>query len=237
MMKLKTQFQVKAKALWVYILGPYAESLGRGLRPQSGWKMFLRQIVDIYICKWALRGFLATLSAWMVFQLFGNPYAYDSMIEGLAPKLWNTTVMVGLIFACVSVFIKMCSFFLPHTLGRPIAIRVANYCGQSSAALFKFASEIGAFGFGIVSALLFLAIICSGINVSNVVRFFGGIILLGMVFLFNLVVWWLAHAVVDRDEQPQLIKFWRQRSSVFQFLFALIGLSAFTIITLLVDGT
>jgi hypothetical protein len=235
-MKPKTKFKDKIKEFWVFLTGPYAGRLDLGLKPQSGWNIFLRSIVDIYVYKWALRGFIATFTAWMVYRLLGNPYAYDSMMEGLAPKLWNTTVMVGLIFSCASVFLNMCALYLPQALGRPIVMRFADYCGQSSSALFRFASEIGAFGFGIVFALFCLASISSEISVSNVVRAFGGILLLGMVFLFNLVVWWFAHAAVDKNEQPPLIKFWRQRSSAFQFIITFIGMSAFTIITLFVDG-
>lgn len=230
---MREKLQAEINAFWVYMLGPHSGEPLKSLRPQSGWKSFLKRIANIYIFKWCLRGCLATIIAWIVYKFFNNPYSLDSIKEGLAPKLWNTAVMIGLILSVLSMIFRMISQYSPHARIKSAIDRFADYLGQSSSDLLIFASEVGAFSFGIVLALFILAFFNSNFDVTDVIFAFGGFFLMGLVLLLNFVVWWLAHSVLTKNEQPKLIQFWLGRSSGFKLVIACVGLIYFTAITLM----
>ena len=231
----KQNIRSKVEPALLFLLGPYAKSLTEGLKPQSGWKNFWRQSFDTYIATWVWRGFLSTIVAGVIYWCFGNPYAYESMQEGLAPKLWNTVAMVGMIFSMIGVILKIISGKLPSISFKSSIYKAAEYFDHSSSALLKFASEIGAFGFGIVFAFFIIFAVNSELYIANIIRFMGGAFLIGMVFIFNLVVWWLALVVLNKTERPPLLEYWQQKSSIFRFTFATIGFLFFSSVTMMVN--
>jgi hypothetical protein len=136
----------------------------------------------------------------------------------LAPLFWNMVVVLGLLFALFGAlaYAARCQSIL-------------SYFFRSSYAFLKFSSEVGALGFGAVVGLLCVASYESGfIELLDYLRSVVGVVLLGVVFFLNLIVWWIAYCLREEVETPEYFLYIGQRSGllVIACIISIVGLSA-----------
>ena len=226
----------KVNALLLFIFGYRLFNLRLAFTPHSGWRSFHKRVYDMYLKTWAFRGCLGLLAALGFYLVFGNKYPYDSMLEGIAPKFWNTVVMLGLLYALLGALVGIAFTKLPENLAPSWLLQLSLWLKQSAKKLIQFASEVGALGLGILAGLLVAAIVSSEFTVGGVIRAVGGVFLLSVVLGLNVLVWYVNCAALDDAERPEVFVYWMGRSDGFKATASAAGLVLFVLIMICVDG-
>ncbi len=219
----RTSIQVRAERAAKSLLGPLLDCPRSAVAPRSGWRPLMYGFVRTYLLTWALRGFIGIIIAYLLSTGVGATYLYEAVREALAPKFWNLVVMLGLLYAIASAaFAQLVPKDKGYWVYGPTS-RITGYCHNSARALLHFASQLGALSFGIVVGMLIIAIVRTTDSVQALVGALGGTFVLGIVFVFNLVVWYVVYAILDDNERPPLIQYWSEKSRIYKAVFSVAG--------------
>lgn len=191
-----------------YVLGPISsEGLAAAL-PGGKLGGLMKVYWHEYVKTWMFRGFLGVLIGYGCSRLLSNDYFLEAAKQMMAPLFWNVVVVVGLVFALIGIVAHLIKV-------TPLSV----YFMKSSKAIMRFASEVGALGFGAVIGLLCVAALRSGMNeFSDYFQSFVGVAFLVIVLILNLVVWWVAYCLRDDTPQPDYFLYVEERKGLLFIL-------------------
>jgi hypothetical protein len=191
------RFRELAKLLF----GPIIDDGLKAVLPNGEFSSLLLMYWEQYVKTWVFRGCIGILTGYLLTSILSNSYFIESSKEMLAPLFWNMVVTIGLFFSLLGV------------LASVLTLRSAStYLFRSSYAFLKFASEVGALGFG-----AFIGLLCIAIYQSEMKTFIDylysvvGVASLAIVFVLNLIVWWVVYCLRDDVESPEYFTYIGQR--------------------------
>lgn len=206
------------RRLIVYSAGPICTQGWRALIPGGDPSRVLTVYWAEYVRKWVIWGVAGVILAYVLTSCTNNPYFIESAKQMVAPLFWNMVVVLGLLFA----------FF--GALAYAVQWRIfSTYLFHSSYSVLTFSSEVGALGFGAVVGLLCVASYESGfIELLDYLRSAVGVVLLGVVFFLNLIVWWVAYCLREEVETPEYFLYIGQRRELLAIacIISIVGLGA-----------
>lgn len=207
----------RIRRLVAYLAGPICTQGWRALIPGGDPSRVWVAYWTEYVRTWAVLGFIGVALAYLLTSSLGNSYFLESAKQMLAPLFWNIVVVLGLLFALFGAL--------------AFAVRcqsISSYFFRSSYTFLKFSSEVGALGFGAVVGLLCVASYESGfIEFLDYLRSAVGVVLLGVVFFLNLIVWWVAYCLRQDVETPEYFSYIGQRRGllVIACIISVVGIS------------
>ncbi|MEG3078588.1 hypothetical protein R3F64_01790 [Halomonas sp. 5021] len=208
----------RIRRLIAYSAGPICTQGWHALIPGGDPSRVLIVYWKEYVRTWVIWGFTGVILACFLTSFLGNSYFLESVKQMLAPLFWNMVVVLGLLFALFGAL--------------AYAVRcqsISSYFFRSSYAVLKFSSEVGALGFGAVLGLLCVASYESGFSeFVDYLRSVVGVMLLGVVFFLNLIVWWVAYCLREEVETPEYFRYIGQRRGLLAVacIISIIGLGA-----------
>lgn len=208
----------RIRRLVAYSAGPIYTQGWRALVPGGDPSRVWGAYRTEYVRTWVIWGFAGVILGYVLTSSLGNSYFLESAKQMLAPLFWNMVVVLGLLFA------------LFGALAYAVRCRsISSYFFRSSYAFLKFSSEVGALGFGAVVGLLCVASYESGfIEFLDYLRSVVGVVLLGVVFFLNLIVWWVAYCLRQDVETPEYFRYVGQRRGLLAVacIISIVGLSS-----------
>lgn len=228
--------RVSAERAAKSLLGPFLDSPRSAIAPRGGWRPLMYSFIYTYIFTWALRGFVGVIVAYFLSTMIGASHLNEAVREGLAPKFWNLVVMLGLLYAVASAAFAQLVPKNKESWIYSITSSICLCCHNSASALLRFASQLGALSFGIVVGMFIVASVKATDSVPALVETLGGTFLLGIVFFFNVIVWYIAYAILDDAERPLLFQYWSEKSRIYKAVFSVAGFLILLVITLYVGG-
>ncbi|WP_148861242.1 hypothetical protein [Marinobacter fonticola] len=182
----------RMKSLARYVLGPISSYGIIAALPDGKLRGLMGVYWHEYVKTWVFRGFLGLLIGYGCSLLLSNQYYLEAAKQMMAPLFWNIVVVIGLFFALFGI--------LAHIIK---VTPLSAYFMKSSRAIMSFASQVGALGFGAVLGLLCVAALQSGMNeFFDYLKSFVGVAFLIIMFILNLIVWWVAYCLRDDTPQP-----------------------------------
>lgn len=205
----------------LYFLGPIMVQRLNAFRPSDGWKSMLVMYKDIYVKTWVVRGLIGALICFYLSKISGNQYFYLAIKQVLSPLFWNIVVALGVMFTLIAIV------FLSVN-----AQKIGDYFLDSSRAFLCFASEVGALMYGVLLGILIIGAINSDTShFKTVLLVSGGVVGLLLVLFLNLLVWWLAFCIQNKDKSPAYFEYVKNKKSLM-FLMSFFGFVGFTLIVI-----
>ncbi|MEJ2612777.1 MAG: hypothetical protein P8179_22640 [Candidatus Thiodiazotropha sp.] len=167
---------------------PVAESPRTALFPDGNIRKFFKEYFNAYLKTWVLRDFVGGLIGFGLMWLLTNTYFSKAAQQAISPELWNIIVAFGLLCALAGVLLKLLRLH-----------RIAQCVPNSARALLVFGSEAGAIAYGVLCAMLMMAVVQSEFGSFLTYLYTSvGITLMGFVAFLNFLVFWVLHCL-----QPQ----------------------------------
>lgn len=183
----------RLKKLIEYISGPIIQNGHAAILPAGEPFGLLSMYIEQYAKKWILWGAFGMVFGYLFTVMLDNEYFIEAAMQMLASYLWNMVVVLGLFFSLFGA--------LFHAL---YLKSFSDYCFRSSFDILKFASEIGALGFGALIGLFLVVLVESGMDdFMDYIRSAIGIWALGFFCMLNLVVWWVVYCLSDDVPIPE----------------------------------
>lgn len=213
----------RIRLLLVILAGPIRTQGLRALIPGGDPSRVFVAYWSEYVRTWVFWGLTGILVAYVLTDFFKNAYFLESAKQVLAPLFWNMVVVLGLLW------VLLASFTFAVGLSR-----LSTYFFRSSYAILKFASELGALGFGALLGLLCVAFYESSfLEFIDYLKSIVGVVFLGIVFFLNLVVWWVAYCLREEVETPVYFLYMRHRRGllVVVCIISILGLGLISVNT------
>lgn len=174
-----------------YILGPCLDSEGNALAPRCGCSEVLKRYLSRYwltiVC-----GFFALCFSYYSRNLIGHDYLYLATRQAVSPLFWNMLFVIGAILICFSSLFSI------------IRIKALSECFYNAATrIFNMAAEVGALMFGVLVAMVVVALNGGAISAWGMLgHSILASVLLGYSLFLNIFVWWFALCTEDDKYKP-----------------------------------
>ncbi|UAB72685.1 hypothetical protein INR79_25875 [Vibrio sp. SCSIO 43132] len=178
-----------------HVFGPCLDSEGNALAPSCGCSEVFTRYVSRYWVTIAC-GFAALCISYYSRDLIGHDYLYLATRQAVSPLFWNMLFVIGAILICTSSLISIVRGEV-----------VSYYFLNAAKRIFNMAAEVGALTFGVLVAMVVVAL--SGGTISAWGMLGHSIlasVLLGYSLFLNILVWWFVlYTEDDKYKPPYLI--------------------------------